>query len=159
DVQALDEAIRHEGRAALAWEELVKAAGDVYADDPRMGRRAAGLCGHWKDELAELKKGLAKLREQRERFRPAATGDGPGVAHVRVRRGDPGKDLVIRATVAGQTPVRARVTYRNRRGEERTAPMKQAGPFLYEAVIPGAAVGPGLSYSLEGEDGAGRRAR
>ncbi len=35
-----------------------------------MGLRSAGLAGHWKDELAALKTGLATLEEQRKQFQP-----------------------------------------------------------------------------------------
>ncbi len=36
------------------------AAGDVYADDLKFGVCVLNLCGHWKDELISLEKGLAK---------------------------------------------------------------------------------------------------
>ena len=32
-----------------------------------MGVRGADLCGHWKDELAALEKGLAALERQQRR--------------------------------------------------------------------------------------------
>ena len=46
------------------------AAGDFYADDLMMGVRGANLCGHWKDELAALEKGLAALERQRRDLKP-----------------------------------------------------------------------------------------
>lgn len=66
DLGALDDAIAHERDAILAWEKVVEAAGDVYADDLRMGLARAGLSGHWRDELAALRAGLRKLEEQRQ---------------------------------------------------------------------------------------------
>ena len=61
DAKALDEAIAGERSAIEAWRQLVAAAGDFYADDLMMGVRGADLCGHWKDELAALEKGLGAL--------------------------------------------------------------------------------------------------
>src|SRR5262249_61589554 len=96
-----------------AWEKLVDAAGDVYNDDLMMGLPSAGLSGHWKDELASLKKGLAALENERKAFRPALAEAAPSLAHVPARRAAPGKDVVIRATVgsADAKPV-VRVAYR-----------------------------------------------
>ena len=65
DIKALDEAIAHEKNAAAAWEGLVTAAGRVYADDLMMGNRRYGLSGHWRDELAALKKGIEALEKER----------------------------------------------------------------------------------------------
>jgi len=79
---AFDEAIDHEGHAIEAWEALVAAAGDIYADDLMMGSRTAGLCGHWRDELVELRRGFAELRSARARLglEPGGDARGPTVA-------------------------------------------------------------------------------
>jgi len=73
DVSALDDAIAYERDAIEAWRQIVEAAGDYYADDLRMGRRRNDLCGHWKDELDLLEKGLENLEQKRQEFSP----DGP----------------------------------------------------------------------------------
>ena len=72
DPSALDDAIRYERNAIQAWQQIVAAAGDVYANDLKMGVREAEfmnidhhLCGHWKDELDYLNQGLEKLEQQR----------------------------------------------------------------------------------------------
>ena len=65
DVTALDRAIRHEKDAIAAWEQIVNAAGDVYAPNLIFGLPRVGLAGHWKDELEELRGGLAALEHQR----------------------------------------------------------------------------------------------
>jgi hypothetical protein len=65
DVSALDDAIAYERTAIEAWRQLVKAAGDYYTSDLMMGVRTADLCGHWKDELVALEKGLAGLEQRR----------------------------------------------------------------------------------------------
>jgi hypothetical protein len=158
DLGALDDALAGERRAVEAWEKLVEAAGDVYSADLMMGLPGAGLSGHWKDELAALKKGLADLERQRKEFRPAADARGPSVAHVPVRRAAPGKELVIRATVggAGDRPA-ARVAYRTGRGEWLRASMERAEAPVYKAVIPAAAVAEGLEYFVEVTDGGDRR--
>ena len=159
DLNLLDDAIHHESRAIEAWQQIVEAAGDVYHDDLMMGRRSAGLSGHWKDELVELKKGLEWLRQQRKDFRPKVNGADVSIAHVPIRKAPPGENLVVRATVSGGDPVmQVRVVYRTARGETSYAGMKQAEPFLYHAVIPGSEVAEGLNYFIEAVDGAGRRA-
>ncbi|HEX7585685.1 MAG TPA: hypothetical protein VF373_13440, partial [Prolixibacteraceae bacterium] len=69
DVSALDAAIVSERNAIEAWRQIVVAAGDVYTDDLMMGVRGADLCGHWKDELILLEKGLADLEQKRANFK------------------------------------------------------------------------------------------
>jgi hypothetical protein len=158
DLHALDDAIRQEKQAIGAWEKLDEAAGDVYNDDLMMGLPSAGLSGHWKDELANLKKGLAALESERKAFRPALAEAGPTIAHVPVRRAAPGKDVVIRATVAsadGKSVVR--VAYRADRDKWRFVPMEQGEPSLFRAVIPASDVAEGLHYYVEATDAKGRK--
>src|SRR5262249_11300334 len=92
DVNALDDAIAHEGLAIQAWGKLVEAAGDVYNDNLMMGLPSSGLAGHWKDELVELKKGLKDLQQERVSFRPAATQNNPSVARFLTGNPAPGND-------------------------------------------------------------------
>ncbi|MDB4926698.1 hypothetical protein [Mucilaginibacter sp.] len=70
DAAALDAAIAHEQNAINAWQQIVNAAGDVYADNILIGSK--NLSGHWSDELVALNKGLIKLQNQRKNF--IATG-------------------------------------------------------------------------------------
>jgi hypothetical protein len=69
DLNALDDAIQNEKRAIEAWDAIVGAAGDVYNSDLMMGLAEFDLSGHWKDELAKLKSGLAALERQRADYR------------------------------------------------------------------------------------------
>ena len=157
DAAALDDAIAGERRATEAWEKLVAAADGIYADDLMMGLPSAGLSGHWRDELAALKKGLADLERQRAAFRPVAAPGQPAVAHVPVRKAAPGTDLVIRASIAGaEPPARVRLAYRTGAGDFRFVDMDPAGPPVYRATIPAAAVAGGLAYYIESADAAGR---
>ena len=150
DAAALDDAIAHEGRAVEAWADIVAAAGDVYHDDLMMGRRGSGLSGHWKDELAALKAGLARMKQQRKDFRPKGDPNGPTISHAPIRRAVPGRDLVIRATIAAKEKLTG--TYLNwsvdgaRPARVRMEPT--AEPFVYRAVIPGAKVTKGLHYYI-----------
>lgn len=68
DPAALDEAIAHEQKAAEAWQQIVIAAGDMYADRILIGKNP--LSGHWKDELVMLNRGIERLKEQRANFKP-----------------------------------------------------------------------------------------
>jgi hypothetical protein len=70
DLNALDDAIAGEKSAMAAWEEIVRAAGDVYADDLMMGSPANDETGHWRDQIPKLQKDLASLEQQRAAFRP-----------------------------------------------------------------------------------------
>jgi hypothetical protein len=66
DPKALDDAIAGERSSIEAWRHLVDAAGDVYAPDLMMGARSRNLCGHWRDELAGLERGLTALEQERK---------------------------------------------------------------------------------------------
>lgn len=116
DLNALDDAIREERLAIAEWEGIVAAAGDVYAENMMMGRPWVDLAGHWKDELAALKKGLAGLEAQRKSFRPETGrvvarfdfGTGPArEGFQRVRRQTafsaplPSGDYLLKFTVEG----------------------------------------------------------
>ncbi|MBN8824502.1 MULTISPECIES: hypothetical protein [unclassified Spirosoma] len=70
---ALDESIAKEREAVNAWRQLVTAAGDVYTDNLAMGVCVADLCGHWRDELAALEKGLASLEQKRNTLQAEAS--------------------------------------------------------------------------------------
>ena len=72
EARLLDEAIRYERNAIDAWQQLVISAADLYAPDLMMGVRSADLCGHWKDELIKLEKGLDDLVELRKSFKSEA---------------------------------------------------------------------------------------
>ena len=160
DLNALDDAIAHESLAIEAWERLVEAAGDIYHSDLIMGRDSAGLSGHWSDELVKLKEGMEKLKQQRDSFRPAAAEMKPSIAHVSIRKAQPGKKLVVRATVNSvESGVKVRIGYRSGRRDYVWKDMKQAGPFVYHAQINGRDVRPGLNYLIEAEDGSGGQAR
>jgi len=153
-LHALDDAIRHEGKAVKAWEKIVEAAGNVYCDNLMFGR---GLSGHWKDELVKLEQGVAKLRKKRAGLRPSREGKGLAIAHVPLRRAAPGKELVIRATVSGNGPAsRVQLAYTaDGDGYSRVA-MQAAEPHLYQAAVPAAKVARGLRYFIEADDGQGR---
>jgi hypothetical protein len=272
DLNALDDAIANEKQAIQAWEGIVKAAGNVYNPDLRMGLREYDLSGSWKDELPKLRSDLASLEQQRAEYHleplrlvgkydlgtgPVAPGftrfpekgtegnleranrqlfvlnvpdgryqvhvaihdekkshgpmwievngvaysdvfpvpagqtvertletssvDGklkvlfdhatsadwyastmivtrvdPVIAHVPVRRIAPGKDLVLRASVAGASPIsNLRVDYGNAlRGWASADFACQAQ--LCRAVVPAAKITKDLSYFLEATDSSGR---
>ncbi len=158
DVSALDEAITHERDAIEAWRQLVAAAGDVYADDLMMGLRSADLCGHWKDELAALEKGLRTLEGQRRDYRPAAGTAGPQIAHAPVRRLQPGGAWVVRATVSGSSSLTSvRASYRFGSEDYRLIELKQIAPWLYGATVRVPAGSSHLDYFIEAVDEAGLR--
>jgi hypothetical protein len=170
DPDRLDDAIAYEGSAIEAWRQLVAAAGDVYADDLMMGVRGAGLCGHWRDELAALEKGRLALEQRRRGLRPAAQskpapryaalsghGDHPApvVTHQPVITAPAGQPLAISAQVrdpAGIKWVRLRYRSVNQQEDYRTLPMLPTGERdSYQAVIPAEHIVPtwDLMYLIE----------
>lgn len=177
---ALDEAIGHETHAVEAWEALVAAAGDIYTDDLMMGRRAAGLCGHWRDELVELRKGLVELQSTRDRLcRNGGEADGPTVAAltrerlpgqgrvppsiqhqplVSARAGEP---LTVSARVTDSSGVKwVRLRYRpaTQFEEYRELPMGPTGePNEYVVTVPAEEVPSewDFMYFIEAMDAAG----
>jgi hypothetical protein len=141
--------------------------------------RTADLCGHWKDELAALERGLAELARRQgdlksspagkaaPRFPPSTiSGDGtaPQVSHRPVLAAAIGKPLVVSAEVrdpAGVKWVRLRYRSVNQHQDFRTLPMLPTGEKnLYEAVIPADEIVPtwDLMYFIEAmdQDGNGR---
>ena len=159
DLHALDDAIRHEGHAIDAWQQIVEAAGEVYHHDLMFGRRRVDLTGHWRDEIKALRRGLARLKAQRQKARPTGLDAGPRIAHVPVRRGAPGRAIPIRATLSGKDGLQEARVGVGGKGSVAFHAMKKTGEFLYAAEIPAAAVREGLTYFIDVTDGAGRRAR
>lgn len=159
DINALDDAIAHEKNAAAAWKGLVAAAGRVYADDLMMGNRRYGLSGHWRDELAALKKGIETLEQERRSFRPAAGKGGPSIAHVPIRAKTPGEPLSIKATVWGSAPLaQINLVLVSGTGKRRTVVMTSAGDFRYQVQIPSPVREEPTSYLIEAMDTAGAAA-
>jgi len=170
DPQALDDVIGYEREAADAWREIVKAAGDFYTDDLMMGVRGAGLCGHWKDELLALEKGLRKLEDQRRGLNPSA-GFSPAPRYsIAVGPGDHqpptailqsitkaalGKPLTIGAEVRDRSGIKwVHLRYRsvNQRLEYQTLPMLPTGrKNRFQAIIPAEQIDPkwDLMYFIE----------
>jgi hypothetical protein len=155
DPQALEDAISFERSAVDAWRQLVSAAADFYTVDLMMGVRSAGLCGHWKDELAALEKGLTELEAQEHRSIPVAGNkaapryttalgsgdhDPPVVTHQPVTNAPSAKPLTISAQVRDPSGVKwVHLRYRclNQRLEYQTLPMLPTGEKdRYQAVIP-----------------------
>src|SRR5262249_467017 len=128
-----------------------------YADDLMMGLRSAGLSGHWRDELVELRRGLWRLEEQLRNFVPPAS-DRPRIAHVPIRRALPGQDLVLRASAWGPAAlrsVRGMCQVRGQGGE--ALPLQPDGPHAHRLLIPRTHLVDGAIYTLVAEDIAGRR--
>src|ERR1035437_3335143 len=127
DPAALDDAIACERSAIAAWQKMVDVAGNTYAEDLMFGARSRNLCGHWREELASLQSGLAKLEAQRKNipidaiFTPsprcvAFTNDfiAPTIFHAPVLTAPAAKPLTIRARVNSLNGVKwVQVLYRS----------------------------------------------
>lgn len=148
------------------------AAGDVYHRDLMMGRRQSGLSGHWRDELAALESGLAKLRQKRTAIRGKTDGPGldellratlrrddlPAIEHDAVRELASGKRLRITATVRSPGGVKwVRLRYRavNQTLDYATLDMKQpTDGDRYAATVPADEIDPtyDFMYLIEAMD-------
>jgi hypothetical protein len=156
DLNALDRAIASETKAVESWEQIVRAASDVYAQNLRMGLDRAGLTGHWRDELEALRRELTVLEGERRAFKPSGEGDAPAIAHVPVRKMRPGEDMMIEATITGPHEIaRAAVSFRadTRFGD---VSLQGTGPYTYRARVPIARLGRTFNYIIHTSDEAGR---
>ena len=155
DVSALDRAIVSERNAIEAWRQIVASAGDVYTDDLMMGVRGADLCGHWKDELVMLEKGLADLEQKRIAFKAdGSIGNAPNykvttiadwnerfqITHRPVINATTGKPIKITVKVTNPVGVKwVSLSFRsvNQDVEYRNIPMFPNGKKdTFEATIP-----------------------
>ena len=162
NISALDEAISHERDAIEAWRKIVEAAGDVYTDNLRFGVCGADLCGHWKDELVSLEKGLANLEQERQKL-SGQTDNSKGVTYqinpTRINYDtilqishepvtslpvETPLSLTVKATAsAGVKWVKVRYRGVNQEFEYQTLLMEPAGEKdLYSATIPSDQIDP-----------------
>jgi hypothetical protein len=171
DVNAFDDAIAAERGAIEAWEGIVEAASDFYADDLKMGQPAAGLTGHWRDELVALRKGLAALEAQRQALKPAPSGSGrmqwpaaggdreaPTVEHTPVVNAPAGQPVTIIARVRDASGVKW-VRLRHRSVDQyfdfQTLAMHPTGkPDEFAATVPADQIPPrwDFMYFIEAMD-------
>ena len=174
DPRAFEHALTGERAAVEAWRTLVEAAGDKYTGDLAMGACNYSLCGHWRDELAALEKGLAQLEQQRveagrpvlwpaaERWAAAAAMVLPRIDADRVTAAPAGAPLRISARVSAAAGIGAvRLRYRSvtQFDDFATLEMQPAAgqPGVYTATIPGNALNPkwDFMYFVEAVDRVG----
>lgn len=165
-----------EKEAVAAWRELVAVAGDRYADDLAMGARPFSLCGHWRNELAQLEFYFKQLEEQccppddavlaEKVWAPRTAGDvtAPTLAHERVKSARAGQPLRIVAHVSdpsGVAAVRLRYRHVTQFEDYATLEMKPTGePDTFAATVPGEFITSrwDFMYFLEAVDAAGNGA-
>ncbi|MEO5602777.1 MAG: hypothetical protein ABIR06_17790 [Cyclobacteriaceae bacterium] len=180
-VSALEDAITYEREAIQAWRQIVEAAGNVYADNLMMGVCVADLCGHWKDELVFLEKGLANLEQKRQdlnadvtkpatittltRYQSPSIVDGDQlfqVTHEPVLSAPAGKPITIRVKVispAGVKWVRLRYRSVNQDLEYQTLLFRTTKEKdSYQVIIPADQINPkwDFMYFIELMDNKGR---
>jgi hypothetical protein len=176
DSRALDDAIAAERSAIEAWKQIVDAAGDVYAPDLMMGARSRNLCGHWRDELAALEKGLVALQRERKAISPAASQptvsngftdyryERPALKFDAIATARAGAPIVITAEAHATSGIKwIRLRYRSvdQYLDYKTLPMQPTGrEGQYEATIPAADIPStwDLMYFLEVMDDRGNGA-
>lgn len=176
DVSALEDAIAYERNAIEAWRQLVAAAGDVYTNNLMMGVCIADLCGHWKDELVSLEKGLASLEQKRRSFKAeGAVKTAPDykpvfnanydklfqITHQAVNSVKVGKPLTVSVKVSAPAGVKwVRLRYRsvNQEQDYQSLSMVQTGEKnSYQALVPAGQINPkwDFMYFIEVMDNKG----
>lgn len=176
DPAALERAIEQESAAVAAWEGIVKAAGNVYADDLAFGVHRVGFPRHWREELGRLQHGLEKLKAQRRETRvqgtctvarlavPLSFGAPPRIDLPHPGPARSGQDLRITVLAKDPTAVASlRLRYRHLTQFEdyQTVEMTLGPqPGVYVGQIPGSFITTrwDLMYFVEaiGKDGSGR---
>jgi hypothetical protein len=155
DITNLDDAINYERNAIESWRQIVIAAGDVYCEDLMMGLRTADLCGHWKDELIVLEKGLKSLEQKRAACKAEGTirithhyqpvdddNNNPifQIVHSPVSSIPVGKPIEVSIKVKALSGVKwVHLLYRsiNQQNEYQTLPMVPSGEKdVFRAIIP-----------------------
>ena len=165
DVSALNEAISYEQNAIEAWQNIVDAAGNIYTEDLMMGVRVADLCGHWKDELIMLQKGLKDLKQKRNdfkdermvskspKYKPSLQSDWADlfqISHERVAKLPVGEPLKIRIKVSAPSGIKkVEINHRsvNQDVDYKTIQMERTGePDVFEATLPVAEINSRWDY-------------
>jgi hypothetical protein len=158
---ALAQAADLEGRAVEAWRGIVASAGDVYSEDLAFGVHRVGFPRHWKEELAALEQGLAKLKASSAAAQPggacpqsqAASSD---TAPPAVRIVVDGYRVSVRADdVSGVAWMRLRYRHLTQYEDYRTAEMNlNAATGQWEVVIPADFIDPkwNLMFYVEAMD-------
>ena len=159
--------MERERSAVAAWEEIVKAPGDVYAEDLAFGVHRVGFPRHWKEELQNLRQGLEQLVAQRREARPGGAAAPLAAGRIRglpqpprvrlevVGKAHPGEDLRIAARAEDASGVKSmRLRYRHlTQFEDYQAADMALDPKtgLYVARIPGNFITPkwDLMYFVE----------
>jgi hypothetical protein len=168
DTAAFDSAIEQERMAVSVWEEIVKAAGDVYAGELAFGVHRAGFPRHWNEELGKLREGLKQLMAERTqapgggapvKTRPRSDdADPPRVRLEPVVKARPGQPVRIAARAddaSGVQSLRLRYRHLTQIEDYQAADMSlDPGTSLYVAQIPGDFVDPkwDLMYFVEAID-------
>ena len=155
DPAYLDAAIAAESSAIDAWQQIVDAAADVYADDLMFGARPRDLCGNWRDELKSLQTGLRALQLQQTNSttQPAVRyvpldqpTPRPQVLHLPIETAATGKPVTIFAQIIAPKGIKwVRLRYRavNQYLDYQTLPMQPTGTAdYYQATVPAEAINP-----------------
>jgi hypothetical protein len=143
-------AVEYERRAIDSWKQL-SACGEQYSDDLMMGSRGKDLCGHWRDEIPVLEKGLGELDQQLREAPATQPSDArladdfenepalPTILHEPITRLAAGQPLTIRAQVKsdrGIKWVRLRCRAVNQKLDYETIPMSATGrPDEYQTTV------------------------
>jgi hypothetical protein len=101
DLWSLDKSMEYERQAIQAWNDIVMSAGDVYTDNLMMGICRLNMCGHWKDDLVQLKEEYGHLDSLRQVLELQLDKEVFSIHHFPIRRLKSGIPLVVKVTITG----------------------------------------------------------
>jgi len=156
DLWKLDESMKYEQQAIQSWEKIVISAGNVYTQNLMMGICRLNMCGHWKDDLDQLKGEYNLLDSMRQDFITNLQKMDISIHHFPVRSLNTGKSLTITATVSGKTDdMIVQCFLRKKDGSFLIYDMNNFKPFLYSVEIPEAELDTDIVYFIKASDGKG----
>ncbi len=118
DLNAFDSALLYESEAVKAYEKLVWAAGKNYNMQLDFGSNKELFPGHWRNELARLKKELEQLHAERDK-QELDNKKEHLVAHIPLQRVLLNDEIIIHATVRPENSIESvKVKYATGKGSE-----------------------------------------
>ncbi|HEY5370169.1 MAG TPA: hypothetical protein VIJ75_14395 [Hanamia sp.] len=152
---ALDKAIDCEKSAIASWQDIVTAAGDVYAKDLLMGVCGMNMCGDWQTDLTQLHEEFQNLNEMRSKLLQKP-GDGEiKINHIPVRHLIPGKKLVISANINSNHVKSVRCAIKVGNGPYSFTNMAADGQWRYQVQISIPSTASSVYYYIEAFDDKG----
>jgi hypothetical protein len=142
--------MEYEQQAIRAWNDIVLSAGDVYTDDLMMGICRLNMCGHWKDDLDQLKEEYKHLEAMRNDYEAKPENSDFSIHHFPVRRLKTGAPLSLKVTLTGMMENgKVLCSIQQQNGTFREYEMNSSESGRYSIEILSESPGPDLAYFIK----------